>query len=197
MPFDYVWLGFSYNLMWFCNLQTAVHVEFFTLFPAAGLFLTHSHIIVKPSDYMLMWFYLGVEFPQGSSFLHLTANLPTALCSSSSCLSPFTVRLLRYSGPSVPHIIISENTHTAHTVQHRWVAQSLSSRWIGNYLPSWIFFLPFFPLLRPLPSSLHLHAPLICFFLAVKFLSSAWLCVCGNTYRYMLCMDLWGPLKIS
>lgn len=88
----------------------------FSLSPAAAL---------KPSDYLLMWFYLGVEFPQDSNFpkfLHFTKKTPHSTSLShlhlflplfiATSLSPFTVRLLRYIGPTVPHIIISENTHT-------------------------------------------------------------------------------------
>lgn len=108
-------------------------VKWFPLSPKL-LFLTQSHIIVKPLDYMLMCSYLVVKFPQDSSYLHLSTNLPAAHRSSSPCLSPFTRRLLRCRGLSVPHIIISE-THTAHTLLHRWVAQPLSGWWIGNYLP--------------------------------------------------------------
>lgn len=155
---------------------------------------------------MLMWFYLGVEFPQDSSFLNyirLPTNLPTAhffpifISSSphhvSLSLSPLTVRLLRCSGPSVPHIIISENSHTARMLQHRWVAWSLSDRWIGKYLPSQIVFLPrssFHPYTHRLPPChTHLFVP-CCRFLFFFCLLSQWSrlhLITGASHRHLLC----------
>lgn len=129
-----------------------------------------------------MWFYLRVEFPQdrlsklftfdnaspqGPSLSHLHLFLPLLIA---MFLSPLTVRLLHNSGPNVPHIIISEDTHTAHTLQHRWVARSLSDRWIGKYLLSQIVFLPlssFHPSTHRLP--LYTFMPHSSFFPCCRF----------------------------
>lgn len=116
--------------------------------------------MVKPSDYMLMWFDLVVFLKTAALQTLYKQNLSTACpflflpLLIAISLSPCSVHLLRHSGPSVPHIIISENTHTAHALHHRWVALSLSHRWIGKYLLSQIVFLPlssFYPSTGLLP----------------------------------------------
>lgn len=78
--------------------------------------LAHDHT----SDCMLMRFYLGAEFPPEAQTLvfdnEISSQLSSVPISASFALSshlpPFTVRLLSCSGPSVAHIIISENTNT-------------------------------------------------------------------------------------
>ncbi len=154
-----------------------------------------------------MWFYLGVEFPQdrlcklftfdnasphSPSLSHLHLFLPLLLA---VFLSPFTLRLLHHSRPSVPHIIISENTHThsAHSLQHRWLAWSLSDRWIGKYLLSQIVFLPlssFHPSTHRL--LLHTSMPHSSFFPCCLFQGSSFPMVLPSSYhgaprRHLLC----------
>lgn len=97
--------------------------------------------------------------------------------------------LLCHSGPSVPHIIISENTHTAHALYHRWVAWSLSCRWIGKYLLSQIVFLPLssFHPSTSLLSSLHFHATLLSFFRALLSHRSRLHLITEGAHRHLLC----------
>lgn len=118
-----------HTICWFCNLPTSVLPESVSnLSPAAvpptpPLLprLARSHIRAKPSDCMLMQFYLGAEFPPEAQTLAFDNKISSQLSpfpiftsfALSSRLPPSAVRLLSSSGPSVPHIIISENTNTA------------------------------------------------------------------------------------
>ena len=154
-----------------------------------------------------MWFYLGVLFPQDSSFpnyIHLTTNLPTAHClpiyisSSLSLLLTSSLSLsLHCPTPTLQrphcatHYHFREHTHTR---QPRWVAWSLSDRWIGKYLPSQIVFLPrssLHPSTHRLPLYTSVPHSSVCSLLSFfRVLLSQWSrlhLIVGASHRHLLC----------
>lgn len=100
--------------------QFQISVQLLFSYPPSTPRLARSYIREKPSDCMLMQFYLGAEFPPEAQTLAFGNKISSQLSpfpifpsfALSSRLPPFAAQLLSCSGPSVPHIIISENTNT-------------------------------------------------------------------------------------